>query len=250
MSENLMESLFGFSHFPICLSTRPPTLNVVALLFIFQVTKEGGRRKRKSGVWLVIPRSVAWEAEGEPEATCRRMSPTLSWKHKCLSSEGQSAFLESYLKIIPNKFQNEDFKWNTQKSKHSETEDLKSLWNVHSQRFVLCNWWGFRFSSHLPVPPGTKVSEATSPLEATVKRPWQRSPASKRTKIPRPQGQKRYWKPSPWQPTPSCLEMPTHPTDWLIEDQTISKHACWLKSAHLGCKDSFQIAILLHLWSK
>lgn len=162
------------------------------------------------------------------------MSPTLSRKHRRLSPEGHSAFLESYLKIIPNKFQNEDFKWNTQRSKHSKTEDLKYLWNVHSQRFVLCNWWAFRFSSHLPVPSGTKVSEATSPLEATVKRPWGRSPASKRAKTPRPHGQKRYWKPSPWQPTRSCPEMPTHPAAWLIEDQTISKQVCWFKIRQYG----------------
>lgn len=109
---------------------------------------------------------------GESEAIWSRTSPTLSQKHRPLSSEWHSSSLENHVwKILPNKAQNNDFRWNRLKHINtSETGFRKSL-HVHCQQVVFYNWWDFRFSSHLPLSSQRKVSEAASPREATVKGP-------------------------------------------------------------------------------
>ena len=173
MSENLTESLFEWSHFPIRLSTRPPMLNTVALPLHFPSFQKKVENLDYSSVML---QSVTWKGgikAGEPEATWSRTSPIASQKHRHLSSEGHVATLENHVwKIIPNRVQNIDFRWNRLRGVNTnKTEDFKNLWNVHSRRVVFCTWWGFRFSSHLSLPSQTKVSEAAGPWKATVKRP-------------------------------------------------------------------------------
>lgn len=62
LSENRIESLFGLSHFPICLSTRPPTLNIVALLFHFPRYQR--RRKKKKKIWSLVCNSPLSNTRG------------------------------------------------------------------------------------------------------------------------------------------------------------------------------------------
>lgn len=69
------ESLFGLSHFPIHLSTRPPTLNIVALLLHFLCYEKekgegGGRRGEQEGEgkeegWGGEEEEAEEEGEGE-----------------------------------------------------------------------------------------------------------------------------------------------------------------------------------------
>lgn len=108
----------------------------------------------------VMLQSVTWKGgikAGEPEATWSGTSPSASQKHRHLSSEGHVATLENHTwKIIPNKVQNIDFRWNRLRGVNTnKTEDFKNLWNVHSQRVVFCALWGFRFSSRLSLPSQT-----------------------------------------------------------------------------------------------
>ena len=181
------------------------------------------QKSRKSGLSSVMLRSVSWKGgrnTEKPEATWSRTPPTLSLKHRRLPSEWRVVTLENHvLKIIPNKVQNINIRWNRLKRvKTSKTEKLKKKKPLKcTQRVVFYTWWSFRFSLHVSLPSQTKVYEAAGPWKATVKRPWNVSVGQQEKEEPRTLGHRRYCKTfSQWLTalrsgnacTPQCLISP------------------------------------------
>lgn len=134
----------------------------------------------------------------------------LSLKHKCLPSEWRVTTLENHvLKIIPNKVQNINIRWNRlKKSKNQQNREVKNIWNAHKELFSVLV--GVRFLTYMYHFPLKQSFWGCRAMEGYCERPWNISIGQQEEEEPRTHGQRRYCETSQWLTPPAwkCLHTP------------------------------------------
>lgn len=120
----------------------------------------------------------------------------LSRKHRRLSSEGHSASLENRIwKIIPNKVQNEDFKWNRLKGVNTAKQRISKMFAMYTAKDFFSNIGGVSGLARIyQFPLGQKFLRLQMHGKLLRKGPGRERQPAKRRRSPRPHLHRRYWK--------------------------------------------------------